>query len=70
MEEGMDWGVSVAEGTHGTRAAASGPFAHGQLQGRVSGINRSLANWLVLRGHSAQDVDVTDFADPALYTPW
>ncbi|GIL96721.1 hypothetical protein Vretimale_2529 [Volvox reticuliferus] len=59
LEEGMDWSVMPHSPASGSAALGAGPRA-----------NRAVANWLVLRGQGAGEVDVADFADPALTAAW
>ncbi|KXZ56936.1 UNI3 protein [Gonium pectorale] len=86
LEEGMDWSVTprspgAGQGGGGTTTAGSapagGPPAGSPAMGGggaaavgVPRVNRAVANWLVLRGQGAADVDVAEFADPALTAPW
>jgi len=59
LEEGMDWGLVSSAGSPG-----------GPPGSRATGLNRSLANWMVLRGQAAGEVDVSDFEDTGLHPPW
>ncbi|XP_033747640.1 LOW QUALITY PROTEIN: tubulin delta chain-like [Pecten maximus] len=54
MEEGINWQVKLGDET------PRGTSRH----------NRSLANFLVLRGKDAASADTSMFADPSLYAPW
>ncbi|EFJ48639.1 delta tubulin [Volvox carteri f. nagariensis] len=62
LEEGMDWSINPHSpaGARGTGATC----------GSSPRVNRAVANWLVLRGQGAGDVDVGEFADPALTSAW
>ena len=77
MEEGMDWGIATdinlqqgVTGGRGQKAGQSSPSSSpmadtcaASTSGRT--VNRSLANWLVLRGQAAGDVDVTEWFPPS-----
>ncbi|PNH05043.1 Tubulin delta chain [Tetrabaena socialis] len=66
LEEGMDWSV-----TSNSPGAGQPTYASAQAGGGGGArSNRAVASWLVLRGQGAADVDASDFADPALHTPW
>ncbi|KAG2489635.1 hypothetical protein HYH03_011914 [Edaphochlamys debaryana] len=58
LEEGMDWSLTPA-------SPGSVPGAEG-----VPLVNKAIANWLVLRGQGAGEVDVSDFAEPGLTASW
>ncbi|GFR40925.1 hypothetical protein Agub_g1581 [Astrephomene gubernaculifera] len=72
LEEGMDWSVTPhspgagAPQGPGTAAAAGG----GSASSGACRVNRAVANWLVLRGQGAAEVDVCEFAEPALTAGW
>ncbi|GLC37998.1 hypothetical protein PLESTB_000447600 [Pleodorina starrii] len=82
LEEGMDWSVTphstpgpaaaaaAAGCLAGGGAAAAATAAGAGASGGVPRVNRAVANWLVLRGQGAGEVDVGDFADPALTASW
>ncbi|KAG2489648.1 hypothetical protein HYH03_011927 [Edaphochlamys debaryana] len=58
LEEGMEWSLTPA-------SPGSVPGAKG-----LPLVNRAIANWLVLRGQGAGEVDVSDFAEPGLTASW
>ena len=79
MEEGLNWSL-MAGGDPRTKAAAvvmrkearskaydRDPHFLQRSQGRS---RRALSSWLVLRGQGANEVDVSDLSDPALYSTW
>ncbi|KAG2448245.1 hypothetical protein HYH02_006829 [Chlamydomonas schloesseri] len=63
LEEGLDWSITP-QSPGSAAAAAAGPGLAGPS------VNRALASWLILRGQGAGEVDVGDFADPALTAAW
>ncbi|GAX79746.1 hypothetical protein CEUSTIGMA_g7187.t1 [Chlamydomonas eustigma] len=73
MEEGMDWSVNLpssqSPGNSYQPQSTNSPLGRGG-GGVDRGVNKVLSNWMVLRGRGADQVDVSDFANPALYPPW
>ena len=74
IEEGMDWSKRVDRGLSTPSSVSYEPEVAGSWsQGRKitqihHGINKSLANLLVLRGNELQSADVSSFFDNRLYS--
>ena len=62
-EEGMDWSLQPTSSSH-PMASCSG------AESPSRGVNRSLANLVVMRGNELSTADPTVFHDPALYCSW
>ena len=73
-EEGMDWGVALPTmgsdfRSDGSGFVGNGSCLHGDGSGfRGNGINKSLANLLILRGNELNTVDRSSLSDPRLYS--
>ena len=69
IEEGMDWSLQLESG----RQQPLFSYREESTQ-RVSfvpqGVNKSLANLLILRGNELDTADIAPFQEPKLYTGW
>ena len=65
-EEGMDWSV---QSTASSRPMAKCSEAESK-RSPTGGVNRSLANLVVMRGSDLDTADPTIFHDPSLYCSW
>lgn len=68
IEEGMDWSV----GSDGLKSlytySADDPIK--RVSYMPQGLNKSLANLLVVRGHDLESLETSIFSDPLLYCRW
>ena len=72
VEEGMDWSLRLE--TSRQQPLFSYRGGGGERSQRVSfmprGVNKSLANLLILRGNELDTANVASFQEPQLYTNW
>lgn len=71
IEEGVNWTMQLESGDDPTSSLFSYRRDEPQKVAHVHhGVNKSLANLLILRGNELDTADVSPFCDPRLYCGW